>query len=217
MEDTTILYYTSNQEDETFERKVRDNILENSGGLPIVSVSQKPIDFGKNICVGEQPYCEASALRQQLIGLQAIDTKFAIAAESDCLYPPEYFRFTPPTEDNVYRYTNVWVFTRWVGPRNKGLFWKKRFSEGAQTCGRDYWIERLEYALQGVNGWEDVNDVWKLVFHTKDQYQWSGESPVINVKDKSMRKYTTTSDQTADTLPFWGTTSQLRNKFNLIS
>jgi len=49
---TTIIYYTANREDERFEQVIRENILRVSEGLPIISVSQKPIDFGQNICVG---------------------------------------------------------------------------------------------------------------------------------------------------------------------
>ncbi|KKT37762.1 MAG: hypothetical protein UW26_C0025G0001, partial [Candidatus Collierbacteria bacterium GW2011_GWF1_44_12] len=48
----TVLYYTSNREDEKFETRIRKNLLKNCGDLPIVSVSQKPIDLGRNICVG---------------------------------------------------------------------------------------------------------------------------------------------------------------------
>jgi hypothetical protein len=44
----TILYYTSNREDESFEKKIQENILKQTD-LPIISVSQKPINFGKNI------------------------------------------------------------------------------------------------------------------------------------------------------------------------
>ena len=48
-----IIYYTSSREDPKFEKMVQDNILSVTD-LPIISVSQKPIDFGKNICVGGQ-------------------------------------------------------------------------------------------------------------------------------------------------------------------
>ena len=57
MNDVTIIFYTSNDEDESFEKKIRDNILKQSNGIKIISVSRKPIDFGHNICIGEQPVC----------------------------------------------------------------------------------------------------------------------------------------------------------------
>ena len=50
----TIIYYTSNREDERFESRVRANLLKVCGNLPIISVSQKPIyGFGFNIPVGD--------------------------------------------------------------------------------------------------------------------------------------------------------------------
>ena len=64
----TIIYYTSNKEDEAFEGKTRKKLLEVCGDIPIISVSQKPIDFGKNICVGDVGACDANLYRQIQIG-----------------------------------------------------------------------------------------------------------------------------------------------------
>ena len=60
----TIIYYTANREKESFENKVRENILKVKGDLPVISVSQKPIDFGKNICVGDIGQNYLNAFRQ---------------------------------------------------------------------------------------------------------------------------------------------------------
>lgn len=210
MNDSTIIYYTANREDERVERRAQETILKNSGGLPIISVSQKPIDFGQNICVGEQPYCDATAHRQLLIGLQAAKTKYAIAAESDCLYPPEYFAFTPPTDDNVYRYDNIWIMYQWVGPGTRGVFWKKPLCEGAQICNREYWIKAIEHALRSVNGWELKRP--RIVFRTGLQFSFTGENPVISIKStKGLRKYAGTYKIRSHTLPLWGDVSILRN------
>ncbi len=67
MEDLTIIYCTSNQEDPVFEKKIQDNILK--AGLPIISVSHKPIDFGDNICIGEQEVSYRTLFKQLYIGL----------------------------------------------------------------------------------------------------------------------------------------------------
>ena len=140
--DLTVIYYTANTEQEKFETKIRKQLLKSINGLPLISVSRKPIqNFGTNICVGLQPYCDRSAFHQLLIGLERAKTTFAIATEADCLYPPEYFTFTPPKLDHAYRYDNVWLFHSWLGCRSKGLFWNKTFSEGAQMVGRKYWIQ----------------------------------------------------------------------------
>ena len=216
MIDATIIYYTNNHEDEIFEKKIRDNILKNSGGLPIISVSHKPIDFGKNICVGTQTNCDFNATKQLLIGLKEAKTTFAIAAESDVLYPPEYFSFTPPTLDNVYRYTNVWILYAWVGANTKGRYWKKRLSEGAQMCGREYWINKIETVLDlgGHTEWGTNLTHHPKIFKTLDQYSWSTENPVISFKTTNgLRKYIGTTGISAKELPFWGLSDELRKKY----
>ena len=50
MNDLTLLYYTANKIPETFGQNVRNHLLSLfPEGIPIISVSHKPIDFGKNI------------------------------------------------------------------------------------------------------------------------------------------------------------------------
>lgn len=69
MIDATVLYYTSNREGENFEGRVREIILKNKGNLPLISVSQKPIDFGKNIVVGDHGASGFNMFRQPIYGL----------------------------------------------------------------------------------------------------------------------------------------------------
>ena len=70
MGQATIIYYTSNTENENFENKIRENILKVKGDLPLISVSQKPIDFGHNICVGELGKSYENAFYQAKIGCE---------------------------------------------------------------------------------------------------------------------------------------------------
>ena len=93
--DLTIIYYSSNQEKPEFEQKIVDNLKKVAGDIPIISVTHVPMDLGTNFCVAEQPVCYSSEFRQILIGLKEAKTKWCIAAESDCLYPPEYFLHIP--------------------------------------------------------------------------------------------------------------------------
>ena len=203
MEDLTIIYYTANTENTIFEQRIINNLKEQAGNIPIISVSRKPIDLGKNICIGEQPVCYSNSWKQLLIGLKEAKTKFCIAAESDVLYPPEYFKFIPPTEDNVYRYTNVWVCFY-----GKAGLWRKPWSEGAQICGRKYWIERLENALGNNDGWEPMSDtlnISKRIFSTRDKYSWTG-NPAITFKTRHGINYKTGFYHgRVKSLPYWGT------------
>ena len=97
MNDATIIYYTSNREDPAFEQRVRENILKNSGGLPIISVSHQPIDFGKNICVGDVGTSGFNMFRQVQIACEAATTQFVISAEAARVFPatrPDFYRRT---------------------------------------------------------------------------------------------------------------------------
>ena len=209
MTKTTIIYYTHNQEAPRFERKIQKNILDNCGGLPVVSVSHKPIDFGVNICVGEQLLSYSNVLRQTLIGLRQAKTEFCIACEDDCLYPPDYFQFTPPTKDSVYRYTNI--FVHFDGRKR---FWKKHYVEAAQMCGRKFWIERIESILRGHDSWEPIAVNPPFVFTTADEYSWTGKNPVIYFKTRKSFKFKTGFMPGSMTeVPYWGTAEAVENRF----
>jgi hypothetical protein len=205
----TVIYYTANMENPEFEEKIRDNLVKNCGNLPIISVSRKPINLGKNICVGEQPVCYANSFRQILIGLKEAKTKYCIAAESDVLYPPEYFTFTPPTDDNVYRYTNLWVH---FDGRSK--FYKKSWVEAAQMCNREYWIKCIERVLDDFD-WQPLKVNPPFVFEgAKDEHSWSGENPVLYWKTRQGIGFKTGfKNETSKSLPFWGTIDEVKQKY----
>jgi hypothetical protein len=205
----TIIYYTHNRENPEFEKRIQRVILENSGGLPIISVSHKPIDFGTNICVGKQPLTYSNVHKQTLIGLKAAKTEFCIGCEDDCLYPPDYFCFTPPTKDNVYRYTNLVVH---FDGRNR--FWKKRFVEAAQMCGREFWIKRIEKILKDHDSWKPIKVNPPYVFTTRDEYSWTGKNPVVYFKTRKSFKFKTGFVPGSMTeVPYWGTAEQVYDKY----
>ena len=201
MGNLTIIYYSSNSEDSKFENKIIEDLKKKAGDIPIVSVTMKPLDLGTNICIGGQPVCYSNLWKQQLIGLKAAKTKFCITAEADCLYPESYFKFTPPREDMVYMYDNIWAF--W---KNRDKFWRKPSCEGAQMCGREYWIERLESMLEGHEGWEPMPNPSHLVgkiFYEKGK--WSGD-PVITflTGDGISTKTSLSKEPSLTELPYWG-------------
>lgn len=209
--ESTIIYYTANVEDYKFEQKIIDNLKKQAVDIPIISVSRKSIDLGRNICIGEKPVCYSNSFKQLLIGLKEAKTKFCIAAESDVLYPPEYFGFIPLDKNNVYRYTNVWVF--W---KRKRAFWNKSFSEGAQMCGREYWIERIESALKGYEGWEPMENpkaIANSIFTTGDKYSWQG-NPVITFKTGQglCNKTGCNMNSKTESLPYWGNAESISGR-----
>ena len=105
----TVIFYTSNRETKKFQSLVIENLLKSSGGFPIISVSQKPMKLGKNICVGDVGASNINTKRQILIGLKEATTHNVCMAEADFLYPLEYFQFIPETDDTVYYLDNLYV------------------------------------------------------------------------------------------------------------
>lgn len=203
--DATVVYITTNTEEIKFENRVKKELVKNSGGLPIISVSQKPIKLGDNICVGNVPICQSSFIRMILRGLEAAKTKFVIIAKDDFAYPPEYFSFTPPTSDRVYRYENIWV----LGDK----FWQKGFTEWAQMCDRKYWIARIKEALAGRRGWNEIEV--PPVFEPGIQGAWTSENPVINFRSTSgLRRFPSVRRNVRPTrgLPFWGSAQEFKKR-----
>ena len=210
LQNKTIIYYTANTEDPVFEQRIIDDLKKKAGDIPIISVSRKPIDLGTNICIGEKPVCYTNEWRQLLIGLKAAKTKFCLTAESDCLYPPEYFSFTPPEDDKVYYYDNIYIVWKY-----KNGFWQKKgHCEGAEICGREYWISRLEPLLN--NGWDPLTkkeerDLVRKFFPTEGIFTGS---PVISFKTRDGVSYLTSFiNNKIKKLPYWGEIDKVKKIF----
>jgi len=217
MNDKTIIYYTSNRENPEFEAKIRTNILKQKGDLPIVSVSQKPIDFGENICVGDVGHSYLNEWRQMLLGAKAAKTPYVLLAEADFLYPREYFEFEPKGAD-VYRYDNVWILFVW-----SHYYFRKAYSEGAQVCKREYLIKILEDHLEGQPQWFDGRFIvrksrrQKRSPFTRPPETFSSNIPCISFKTgKGVRRTTDVMhgrENLARRLPYWGHIVNLKNEY----
>jgi len=211
----TICYYTSNKENPVFEQKVRDNILKNCGGLPIISVSHKPIDFGKNIVVGDVGVSGFNMFRQVQIALRECKTRFVLSCEADCLYPPDYFTFRPERDDRCYRNSNLYVMAH-----KRPLLWKKE--EGAthaQIIGREFYLKRLEELFIGCPQWSPDEKNFPRerlgkvdVFDEIELYET--KNPVLQIKTSdSMRHYTHSDRVDRSEIDYWGEALEIRKKY----
>lgn len=100
-----ILYYTDNGPDEKILRACQKQLL--LAGLPITSVSLKPMDFGKNIVLDlERGY--KTMYQQILTGLLAMKEDVVYFAECDVLYHPSHFDFIPTDPETWYYNGNYW-------------------------------------------------------------------------------------------------------------
>lgn len=220
MQAKTIIYYSANSEDPKFEAKICENILKQKGYIPIISVSQKPMDFGKNICVGEIGHSYLNEFRQILIGAKAAETPYIVFAESDFLYPESYFAFEPKGA-NLYRYNNVWIIFK--DPKLYS-YRRKDSSVGAQIGKKEYVIKLLEEFLDGAPEWFDGEitprdkngkvrkDVFKVPFEP-----FGSEIPCISFKTgQGMRRQTSVMrgrDNLQMNLPYWGRAGDLRKEY----
>lgn len=105
----TILYLTDDLLDPFLATRCRELLVKVSGGRPIVSVSQKPMDFGENVCVGKIGRSGRSIDMQLSAGLEKVTTKWVALAEHDCIYSAEHFNWTPPDDEHFWYNDNVWL------------------------------------------------------------------------------------------------------------
>jgi len=205
MIDTTIIYITSNREDELFESKIKASLLEAKGDLPIISVSQKPIDFGTNICLGDIGARPENVLLQLIIGARNAATKFIAVGESDFLYPNEFFKFIPPRDDTFYYPGNAYII--WKG---KPKFYRKQFREMLSVTNREHFIKTLETVLNSKFD-HITNSVKTLTL----QDSFYTDIPLITFKTKNGLHWKSPYSRSGsrDELPYWGTAKDVLRKY----
>jgi len=152
----TILYLTENRLDPKIAELCIKYLKIAAGDNPIISVSQKPIDLGINICVGAIGRNWLNIYKQQLEGLKVATTDFVAIAEHDVLYTSEHFDWKPPANDTFYYNYNCW-FVEWGGhhPELNGMysFWNRQRKALSQLiCDRKLLIESIEERLVLLEG-----------------------------------------------------------------
>lgn len=213
MSELTVIYYTSNREDGVFEKNIRHRLLDAVGDIPIISVSQKPLDFGKNICVGDVGVSNQNAHRQFQIGAIEAKTRFVCAAESDFLYPKEYFSYIPERDDVAYRASNLYIAWPKYGA------YKKHTSEGATVIGREFAIRSIEKELEGLGMWNnevETKEKAPITFQRGEYLQFHTTVPVITFKTENNMHSKSPFDRKSRTgsLPYWGGIKDLYKELN---
>lgn len=167
--DLTIIFYTSNYlqtENLVFWNNVLDNLKKAAGDHPIISVSQKPMDLGENICLGDIGRSHRNIYHQILEGCKAAKTAYVAMAEDDILYSYEHFHTYVP-KHNVFAYDmqKLSLFT-WTKPPMYS-FRTKRMVVNHLIAKRDMLIEAMEERFARIPelkkmGWTDetINSKW---------------------------------------------------------
>lgn len=103
-----IIYYTCLTHDPLIESMCRVQLNKARGETWLVSVSRgASIDYGDENVIVEGERSPLTMHRQILTGLETIKTDVVFLCESDVLYHPSHFDFTPALDCFCYN-TNVW-------------------------------------------------------------------------------------------------------------
>jgi hypothetical protein len=167
--DLTVIYYTSNNLEEKnpiFVKNTKKQLLKAIGDHPLISVSQKPMDFGYNICVGDIGRSHRNIYYQILEGCKVAKTAYVAMAEDDILYSYNHFHtYTPKGNKFAYDMAKLSLFT-WTRPPMFS-FRTKRMVVNQLIAPRDYLIEALEERFKRAEelkamGWDDnkINSRW---------------------------------------------------------
>lgn len=209
----TIIYYTSNREKPEFEKKIIDNLKKSCGDTPIISVSHVPIDLGINICVGKHDACNHNLFRQIQIGAKLATTPFVIHAESDCLYPKEYFNFELEDINESYKLDNNYILNEW-GVNEYSGYYQKEFGTFAQITGRLHLIKEIDEVLKDRPFWDVKRKERPLELFRR--WRWKmihNKLPVVSLKTfDGMSKHTKIIEPPVDFIPYWGNANILRER-----
>ena len=140
-----LVYYTDNMPEEkiflTCQKQL--NRCMKKWKYPIYSISQKPIDFGINICM-DLERSVLSMFKQILKGLQECKTDIVFLIEHDVLYHPSHFDFTPVKENHFYYNRNEWRVSSVTG---KAVFYQH--NDVSQLCApRDLLLEHYTKVVE---------------------------------------------------------------------
>lgn len=208
-DDLTIVYYTASRERPEFEQRVRDQLVAAAQGRPIISVSQEPVELGRNICVGPVGASYRNCYRQTLIGVRAAETEYVAFAEADTLYPAEFFR-VPPEGVDGWIGSNLWV----VYADRPGQYFHKGPSDGLLVARREWVIARLEQRLEGLPEW-GPGKTKPLVGSNAEMAKFD-HPPVISFKTgASLSPVTGHSGRVEAHLEPWGSAAELATRLGV--
>lgn len=217
------LYYSCLSHDETLELAARNHLRQSINGheLGVVTLNER-IDFGDWQVVVQREKSGTTMHYQILEGLQRCRADYVFLCESDVLYHPSHFDFTPPRDDTFYYNTNVWRIRYQDGHavRTEGLqqvsgicanrklllaHYQRRI-ELIEANGGQFDIKKYAYE-PGTRGNFDNSKVanWESPYPNIDitGHGQTLTKPHFSVDSFRNKKYTAGWQETDDALPGW--------------
>lgn len=139
-----IIYYTDNRLNDQIYSEVQKQILK--ARFPIVSVSLKPIEFGRNFVLNDSPRI-VTMMRQITMALKKSTSKYVFFCEHDVLYPLSHFDFVPPKDNIFYYNANVW---RWKYPDNYAITYDRLISLSGLCVNREFALNHYKARLNKI-------------------------------------------------------------------
>ncbi|MHA2061094.1 MAG: hypothetical protein ACW963_02235 [Candidatus Sifarchaeia archaeon] len=193
-----IIYYTNNARlDPPIIPMAQRYILKS--GLPIVSVSLKPINFGKNIVlVGKKSGVYTWCL-QIITALENSTADQIFFCEHDFLYHKSHFDFNTERNDTYYYNTNVW---RWRYHSEKVVTSDNMKSLSGLCCNRKLALEFFNFYKGVLNirhidtksnkqprfvrkmGFEPGNIDKKFGFPKRQVATWKSDFPNVDIRHR---------------------------------
>jgi hypothetical protein len=144
-----IIYYTDNRIEHTqVFKESQKTIL--ASGLPIVSVSLRPLDFGTNIVLKDHVRSYPTMALQIYMALEASKADNVFFCEHDVLYSPTHWDFTPERDDIYYYNVNNY---RWEFPLDRAITYSGLTSLSSLCCNRLLALRHYKYRLHLIEKW----------------------------------------------------------------
>lgn len=208
----TIIYYTDGHIDEPLARAVRKNLVKATGDkIPIISVSQHPLNFGRNICVGEKPRSNRSIYEQILAGLEAAPPESVIyLCEHDVAYNPSHFAHVPEVRERIDYNQNRFY---WAPGQPDYLPARGKWALSHLVAYREFLIEKVKEALASDH---PSSEIYRCRTH-----KFESARPNVDVrhgknfsKDGRFKKayYAGLSTDTVRNIGYWGSPRYFQRK-----
>lgn len=149
-----IVYYTDHHIDDKLACAIRKHLQKVAVKIPIISVSQKPLNFGHNICVGIKPRSNRSIYEQILVGLEAAPEGSVIyLAEHDVAYQSTHFAHVPAVKERIEYNQNRYY---WSPGCNSYLPARGQWPLSQLVAYREFLIKQVKEALKQENPTSEI-------------------------------------------------------------
>jgi glycosyltransferase involved in cell wall biosynthesis len=209
----TVVYYTDHHIDEPLARAVRKNLIKVTGKvIPIISVSQQPLNFGKNIVVGELPRSNHSIYTQIKAGVEAAESGSVIyLCEHDVFYAPAHFAHIPEIKERIDYNQNRYYYAPG----------QERYLKARGKWPLSQLVAYREFLLECVNKSLSIDNPTSEMYSGIRTHKYESERPNIDIRhgknfsqDGRWKKqyYAGSTENTETNIGHWGSPGHFMNK-----